>query len=363
MKIDSSAIFMQAETQRVLVAKSTVQTKILSAEEVRKLQAAAAEEERTEQQAQPEQQMQDRLNLSSRGIAADIRRQYAQANEDFRIMLLRRLLEMFTGKKMPASAMQRLETRLQELESHVQSSFSQSSLAGGGALLRNDAAGIRAVNNIAFVRVTEVYQSQSVSFRMGAVARTADGREIQVDLQMNMSSEMYMRHEERFEQLQLCDPLVVNFGAPAAALSSSTFRFDLDQSGAGNQISYLAQGSGFLAYDRNGDGEINDGGELFGTKSGDGFRDLSLHDEDGNGWVDENDAIFDKLRVWIKNEDGTDKLLALGELGIGAIFLGSVSTSYVYHDKADVNGVLRQTGVFLREDGTAGTMQHIDLKI
>ena len=37
--------------------------------------------------------------------------------------------------------------------------------------------------------------------------------------------------------------------------------------------------------------------KLFGTSSGDGFKDLAEYDEDGNGWIDENDSIFNRLKV------------------------------------------------------------------
>lgn len=78
--------------------------------------------------------------------------------------------------------------------------------------------------------------------------------------------------------------------------------FDLDCDGKEEEISSLGKGSGFLALDKNGDGIINDGTELFGTKSGDGFADLAEYDEDGNGWIDEDDGIFSQLRIWTKNE-------------------------------------------------------------
>ena len=77
--------------------------------------------------------------------------------------------------------------------------------------------------------------------------------------------------------------------------------FDIDADGEEESISYLQGGSGYLALDKNGDGVINDGSELFGTKSGDGFADLAEYDADGNGWIDENDPIFDKLLIWAKD--------------------------------------------------------------
>ena len=84
----------------------------------------------------------------------------------------------------------------------------------------------------------------------------------------------------------------------------------------------------FLLLDRNEDGKINDGSELFGTKSGDGFRDLSEYDEDRNGWIDENDSVFSKLKVWTKDSEGNDKLLNLKQADVGAIYLGNIDTEF-----------------------------------
>ena len=155
----------------------------------------------------------------------------------------------------------------------------------------------------------------------------------------------------------LCDPLVVNIGSDTADVRDQTFKFDLDADGTEDEISMLGKGSGFLALDKNGDGKINDGSELFGTKSGDGFGDLREYDSDGNGWIDENDDVFSKLKVWCKDENGKDILMDLKEADIGAIFLGEQQTEFSlggadgYRD-----GVIRSTGVFLREStGAAGS--------
>ena len=79
-------------------------------------------------------------------------------------------------------------------------------------------------------------------------------------------------------------------------LSDQTFYFDLDADGEEEEISML-KGSGYLALDKNEDGIINDGSELFGTGNGDGFADLARYDEDGNGWIDENDSILSLIHI------------------------------------------------------------------
>jgi hypothetical protein len=125
----------------------------------------------------------------------------------------------------------------------------------------------------------------------------------------------------------------------------------------------VKSGSGFLALDKNGDGVINDGSELFGTKSGNGFADLAEYDSDGNGWIDEGDPIWDKLLVWTKDEDGNDRLYHLSELGVGAVGLANVSTQFSLNSQEDNtnNAIIRYTGVFLYENGEASTVQHLDL--
>ena len=71
--------------------------------------------------------------------------------------------------------------------------------------------------------------------------------------------------------------------------------------------------------DFNNDGIINDGKELFGPNSGNGFSDLANYDLDKNGWIDENDTIYDKLRIWTKDTEGNDYLLALAKESIWSI--------------------------------------------
>lgn len=101
----------------------------------------------------------------------------------------------------------------------------------------------------------------------------------------------------------LIDPLVINYGSASASVTRVKYEFDIDADGTLDQISFAGPGSEFLALDLNNDGIINDGRELFGPNSGDGFSDLAEYDLDKNGWIDENDAIYEKLRIWTKDAE------------------------------------------------------------
>jgi hypothetical protein len=106
------------------------------------------------------------------------------------------------------------------------------------------------------------------------------------------------------------------------------------------------------------------GTELFGPQTGNGFLELAAYDEDGNGWIDENDSIYNQLVIWTKDENGEDQLFALGEKGIGAIYLGHLATPFALTDaQQQEQGEIAQTGIFLKENGQAGLIQHIDLVV
>lgn len=209
------------------------------------------------------------------------------------------------------------------------------------------------------------FEREQTTFAAAGTVKTADGREIRFDLAWAMSREYASETNISIRAGDaLVDPLVINFAAPTASLDPAKFAFDLDADGDKEQISFVGQGSGFLTLDKNGDGVVNDGSELFGPASGNGFADLAAYDGDGNLWIDENDPIYSQLRIWTKDAAGQDRLLALGQAGVGAIYLGNLSTAFGYKDSANqLHGQLSRSGLFLRENGTAGTVQQVDLAV
>lgn len=210
-------------------------------------------------------------------------------------------------------------------------------------------------------------EKESTSFYSSGTVVTGDGRRIDFDLEAEMSRSFtqYTDVQIDYGSAQLMDPLVIRLDDGPVEVSDQKFLFDIDCDGEVDNISLLTKGGGFLALDRNGDGVINDGSELFGTKSGNGFADLAVFDMDGNGWIDEQDGIFNHLRIWTKDEEGNDKLVALGVAGVGAIYLGSAATNFHLNSEKDnrTNAVVRSSGIYLREDGTAGIVQQMDFAV
>lgn len=207
-------------------------------------------------------------------------------------------------------------------------------------------------------------ETEDTTFSTVGTVRTADGREINFNVEVGMSREFqqYYKDDLNLASFQMCDPLVINLDTDVAELSDQKFYFDIDADGELDEVSMLGKSSGYLALDKNGDGKINDGSELFGTESGNGFADLAKYDEDGNGWIDENDSIWSKLQIWCKDENGQDVLYRLADKGVGAICLQNASTDFTMKTAdGSTKGAIRNTGVFLYENGNVGTVQHVDV--
>ncbi len=199
--------------------------------------------------------------------------------------------------------------------------------------------------------------SEKIETKIQGKVYTEDGREIVINADLRLSQSFYAKIEK---SAAFIDPLVITFDGKLPELDGTKFSFDIDCDGEKDQISRLVKGSGFLALDRDGNGKIDDGSELFGTKSGDGFEELRTFDEDGNEWIDSGDSVFDRLRIW-SNDEGESRLIALGEAGIGAIYLGGVNAEFGYRSSNGAAlGQLRKSGVFLYEDGRIGNVSQVD---
>ena len=211
-----------------------------------------------------------------------------------------------------------------------------------------------------------VSESESTTFASSGMVKTQDGRSIDFNIEVSMSRAFTSQINTLTTQNYIkTDPLVINLDTDIGSVTDQKFLFDLDSDGDEEEISFAGKGSGFLALDKNGDGRIGDGSELFGTKSGDGFKDLAAFDEDGNGWIDENDSIYSKLKVWTKDEDGNDYLINLKDADVGAIYLDNAHTQFSLKDGNNrLNGEIKKTGIYLHEStGAAGTLNHVDLAV
>lgn len=220
-----------------------------------------------------------------------------------------------------------------------------------------------------FDSTEEYYQKQSIEFSASLQIKTPN-QVFEMDLSVSYTQELYEAHKTRLVigDERLMDPLVVNFDEdtnPFENLSELKFEFDLDNDGKNDLIPLLKQGSGFLALDKNNNGTIDNGSELFGPQNNDGFKELAKYDLDGNNWIDENDDVFDKLKIWQINENGNNSLVSLLDMNVGAIYLGEVQSGFRYQSSIDTtNAVQKSNGIFVKEDGSGmGMVNSLDIAV
>lgn len=281
--------------------------------------------------------------------ASHVQKSSEAPTADHKLLMLKRIVEAMTGKEIHL-------TDVREFQGEIEAA----SMEGSQDIIQ----AYQANSGMTYIQTTSHYEYQETQFSVSGSIMTADGQEIEFSLSLKMTREIYQ--EDSLTLLTgngpATDPLVLNFEGKAAELSNMTFAFDLDVDGSKEQVPFFRSGRGFLVFDRNQDGIINDGRELFGPSTGDGFKELAQFDDDGNLWIDENDPIFHRLAVWTKDESGTDKLESLEEKGVGAISLTNIETPFDLKDAAnELQGQVRTTGIYLGESGSVNTIQQIDL--
>lgn len=276
--------------------------------------------------------------------------------EKVKVYLVEKMVEMFTGKK--------IKIKIPKMSKNNEKCTAPTSPPQADAA--QTAPPQRAGWGLEY-NFHELYaESEKTTFSANGVIKTADGKEINFSVDLTMSRQFMQ--EQNIQVLAgdavKIDPLIINFEGTPAQLTQTKFSFDLDSDGTQESVSFVRPGSGFLALDNNNDGTINNGTELFGPQTGNGFTELAQYDQDSNGWIDENDSVYQNLRIWTKDADGNNYLFALGEKGIGAIYLGNAATQFAIKDTANnLQGEVKSTGLFVREDGSVGTVQQIDLAI
>lgn len=359
---------ISVETQRTYLGQSenSSQTKVSLSEKA--LQLLQNEQKNANKNANENAN----ANLLRRSVQNNnaVQNNEIDAPEDPKLLLIRAIIEAISGKSIKFVG----ESATNQSDKANSTTPTMANLvnianANGGEVIAvssgNTAFGLRYNSN------EVIKENETTNFSASGIIKTADGKEIQFQCDLSMQRSFYMDNSTEIfmgastDRKSLCDPLIINFAGTAAELKNTTFAFDLNADGSAENIQELAAGSAFLVLDKNKDGKINNGNEMFGTQSGDGFADLSVYDEDGNGWIDENDSVYNSLGVWNNSAYG-GKIRSLKEAGIGAIYLQNANTEFSIKDKTtnELQGQIRKTGIFLNEkNGNIGTIQHVDLAI
>ena len=167
-----------------------------------------------------------------------------------------------------------------------------------------------------------------------------------------------------FDPLSQVDPLILDLNNNGIQTTSNSTYFDYAGDGFAEKSGWINSKDGMLVRDLNGDGVINNGGELFGDQTvltngkfaKDGFAALSALDNNGDGVLNEKDTAWSELKAWIDADgDGatdTGELHTLSELGIKSLNVKSTSINEINA----VGNIQLASGSYTKEDGTVGQM-------
>lgn len=212
-------------------------------------------------------------------------------------------------------------------------------------------------------RIFTYEEEEKTNFLADGTVKTKDGESIDFSLEMNLERSFFRQDEYVYSEqgYYLIDPLVINLDTSIPRLSQAQFSFDLDMDGEREDLAMLKPGSGLLSLDRNNDGIINDGSELFGPSTGSGFSELAEYDDDNDFWIDEDDDIFDDLTLWESDEKGDMHLTKLKDAGIGAIYLKNEDTPFDIRDQDNhLQARIKKSGIALNEDYSISSIQEMD---
>jgi len=139
-------------------------------------------------------------------------------------------------------------------------------------------------------------------------------------------------------------PLVLSFdGAPVTFASTlGAFHLAVTQSVV---TDWPAASTPWLALDRNGNGVIDDGAELFGSatvlgsgeRAANGFIALAQLDSNGDGRITPEDAAWSSLRLW--SDENADRVSSAAELRpLAARHILSIDLRYTSERRCDARG-------------------------
>ncbi|HPA44822.1 MAG TPA: hypothetical protein PLZ55_01070 [bacterium] len=186
---------------------------------------------------------------------------------------------------------------------------------------------------------------------------------IEISMEVELNGEM-ISMEEFQQQIAamggMSDPVVLDLDGDGIELTSAGngVEFDITGDGTTETTAFATGDDAFLALDRNGNGQIDNGRELFGDQNGaqNGLEELARYDTNGDNRIDEYDAIYDSLALFSdSNANGVSEageLRSLREAGIASI---NLAYRNVDHTLSSGNRVA-QLASFTTFDGRKGTV-------
>lgn len=214
------------------------------------------------------------------------------------------------------------------------------------------------------VIMNAVTDSQSLNYSTSGTYKIND-KVFHSTFELSLSEQRTSMTEATIPAISLKDPLLLQFGPQAIGqLNGQKRDVDINSDGVIDSLPMFEGDVGYLVHDKNNNGRVDDGSELFGPQSGNGFSDLRTLDSNGNGFFDREDEAFSELKIWQVDASGSESWRNLADTDIHAINLAATSTPFNFYDKNDeLQAKLTRTSVALTEQGKAYGVHQVDVRI
>lgn len=208
-------------------------------------------------------------------------------------------------------------------------------------------------------------REQQLEYQVQGAFKIND-QELSLNYNYSLASKQvsYSKVEMSVEALK--DPIIVQFGSQGLGEISGQKDFDINQDSALDNLPVFSGDVGYLVYDKNQNNKADNGSELFGPETGQGFTELAQLDSNENGFIDEEDEYFEQLYLWQpgSNENQADQWLSLKEAEIQAISLSAISTPYDFYDQqGEIQAQLRQSSFAISKNGIGRGVHQVDVRI
>lgn len=206
--------------------------------------------------------------------------------------------------------------------------------------------------------------SQALSFSIAGEFSQGD-KQITMSYQYNAESAYTYTSYRQVDLSQLKDPLIVQFGDIPLGNVKGTTEFDVNSDNTLNPLPVFNGDVGYLVYDKNHNGRADDGTELFGPQTGQGFSELAALDQDGNGFIDKNDSAYHDLYIWQPTTSKrSGRYMSLSDVGIAGINTQAHETPFTFLDRqGNIKAQMRYSSFAYDNNFQARGVHQVDVAI
>lgn len=258
---------------------------------------------------------------------------------------------------------QTLKARFYKIIGRSESSSQESSDTGSSAVVSSSESNASVNSSSEGSILTNQEDSQALTTEeMSASLARRNSFELNLKFKQTVTEEGRIGISLEELGVKKVDPLVLDLSGEGVKLTEAGkgALFDITADGKLDSTAWVKGNTALLTYDRNGNGTIDNGSELFGDQNGaaDGFAELAKYDSNGDKKISFLDPVFKALKLYRDlNGDGkmsSNEFSSLNELGIKALNLN------FNRDSRDINGnSLILNGSFEREDGSTGQLADV----